>query len=465
MIDVILINPPNSFPVDDTVIQKRKGYSLYPPAGIMYVAAALENNGLKVQIIDAVASGDSVGGIFESIALNNVPMVGISATTAQLRGSLQLATNIKERFDNKVSVGIGGPHVSADPAFIERFSAFDFALIGEGEKTFPELVRAAREGEQVKGVYYGERIEDLDSIVFPNRRLINSDDYYIEPCGKHFATVITIRGCPFNCSYCSNPVGARHARFRSPKNVVDEIQHYIREFGIKHILFTDDTFTLNRKHAAGICEDLISRNIKILWSCETRAGLVDRELLELMYRAGCREISFGVESGSEEIRQKVLNKKVSNTDLITAFTECHRRGIDAHAFCILGVPGETKENMLETLDFTKKIKPDVLGLHLTVLFPDSALYKQAIEEGKIPEDVWDKYARGEIEDQPIYIPDGFSRQTMETMQKSIYLRYYYRPAYLARRFLKDLTHFSRLKHDLGLGIALLFSPRTKTGRP
>jgi len=465
MTDVILINPPNLFPEDDKATQKKKGYTLYPPAGILYIASALENNGLKAQVIDAVASGDSMADILKAIALSNAPMVGISATTAQLRGSLQLATKIKEKLDGKVRIGIGGPHVSADPAFIERFTVFDFALIGEGEKTFPELVKAAKEGRHIEGVYPGERTEELDSIVFPNRHLINSDDYYIEPYGKHFATVHTIRGCPFNCSFCSNPVGGRHARFRSPVNVVDEIEHCIREFGVKYILFTDDTFTLNTKYAAEVCEELLRRKVKLSWSCETRAGLVDRALLELMHRAGCREISFGVESGNEEVRQKVLQKKVSNADLITAFTECHRAGIDANAFCMLGFPDETCGNMLETLDFALKIKPDILGLHLTVLFPGSDLYKQALAEGKIARDAWDKYARGEIEDQPIYIPDGFSRQTMEVMQKHIYWRYYFRPAYLTRRFFKDITAFSRFKQDLRLGIGLLFSPRTRTGRP
>jgi len=436
MADVILINPPHSFPEDDTATQKKKGYSLYPPMGILYVASALEINGLKAQVIDVVASGKSMVDILTNIALSNAPMVGISATTPQIRGALQLATKIRERFGDKICLGIGGPHVSADPDFITRFNAFDFAVTGEGEKTFPELVKIAKEGQYLAGVYQGGKASELDPVAFPDRHLVDLGNYYIEPYGKYFATIHTTRGCPFNCSFCSNPVGGRQVRFRSAQNVVEEIELCIQR-----------------------------REVKLSWSCETRAGLINRELLELMHRAGCREISFGVESGNEEIRQKVLQKKVSNTDLISAFSECHRVGIDANAFCMLGFPGETCKNMLETLDFALKIKPDVLGLHLTVLFPGSDLYKQALAEGKIAGDTWDKYARGEIEDQPIYIPDGFSRQTMEVMQKHIYWRYYFRPAYLIRRFFKDITTFSRFKQDLRLGIGLLFSPRTRTGRP
>jgi anaerobic magnesium-protoporphyrin IX monomethyl ester cyclase len=465
MTDVILINPPHSFPEDSMVTQKRKGYTIYPPAGILYLASALENSGFKVQVIDAVAGGNSIANILGIINSSSAhPIVGISATTPQIRGGLQLATKIKQ-LNNKLCIGIGGPHVSADPAFIERFKVFDFAVIGEGEKTFPELIKESKEGGHLKGVYPGEPVADLDIIAFPNRRLVNSNDYYLEPYGRYFATIHPSRGCPFSCSFCSNPVGGRRARFRSHQNVVDEIEYCVKEFSVKHVLFTDDTFTLNMKHAAEICEEIMRRDIKITWSCETRANLVDRSLLELMHKAGCREISFGVESGNEELRERVLQKKVSDAELLTAFTECHQLGIDANAFCMLGFPGETTENMLETLDFVLKIKPDILGLHQTVLFPGSALYKRAVADGKISKDVWDKYTRGEVEEQPVYLPDGFSRQTVDNMQKHIYWKYYYRPAYLFRRFLKDISSFSRFKQDLRLGIGLLSSPQTRTGRP
>jgi radical SAM superfamily enzyme YgiQ (UPF0313 family) len=465
MTDVVLINPPHSFPDNDTVTRKRKGYTLYPPMGILYIASALESNGLKAQVIDAVANGQSIATILKAIASSNAPIVGISATTPQIRGSLQLATKIKEQFNSKVRIGIGGPHVSADPTFIERFNVFDFTLIGEGEKTFPQLVKDAKKGKHLKGVYHGERTEDLDTIAFPSRHLINNNEYYMEPYGKHFATIHMTRGCSFNCSFCSNPVSGRQTRFRSPQNVIDEIKYCIRAFRVKHVLFTDDTFTLNMQRTVEICEELIRSDIKISWSCETRANLVSKELLQLMHKAGCREISFGVESGNEELREKVLKKNVSNVDLIAAFTECHRLGIDAHAFCMLGFPGETRGNMQETLDFVLKIKPDILGLHQTILFPGSALYRQAITNGKITADIWDKYARGEIEEQPVYIPDGFSKETIDAVQKHVYWKYYYRPAYLIRRFSKDITTFSKFKHDLKMGIGLLFSSRTRTGRP
>lgn len=465
MIDILLINPPNSFSGANAVVSKGKGYVLYPPMGILYLASALQERGLEAEVIDILARGMSLTEVIDRIKSSQTTLVGISATSAQLPGSLQLATRIKEQFDSGVCVGIGGPHVSADTEFTERFDVFDFALIGEGEKTFADMVLSAKNGSHIKGVYYGENIDDLDSIPFPGRHFVNSGDYYIETYGNRFVTMHTARGCPFNCSFCSNPVGTRTTRMRSSQNVVDEIEYCIKEFNIDHVLFTDDTFTLNMGRTTEICEGILQRRLGLSWSCETRAGLVDRSLLELMHRAGCREISFGVECGNEEIREKVLHKRVSNADLILAFTECHRAGIEANAFCMLGMPGETRKHMLETLRFVSKIKPDIMGLHQTVLFPGSDLFNQAVDEGKITADIWDRYARGEITEQPIYIPDGFPKQSLDAMQKRIYLRYYYRPAYLANRFVKDITNPPKLKQDMLLGMSLLYSPRTKTGRP
>ncbi len=462
MNEVLLINPPNSF--DELASLKKRGFVLYPPLGILYIAAALERMGLKPRIIDVISTGNSIEDILKLIDSEKVRLVGISATTPQIRGSVQLAQKIKQRFDTEVNIGIGGPHVSADPAFIDRFDVFDFAIIGEGEEIFPRLAKAAG-GGHIKGIYHGEMLTDLDSLAFPSRHLINQDDYYIQPYGKYFATIHTTRGCPFNCSFCSNPVTGRRTRFRAPENVVDEIEYCIRKFGTRFVLFTDDTFTLNIERTAQICEEILRRDIKVLWGCETSANLVSRELIELMQESGCREIAFGVESGNEEIRRRILRKKVSNDNLVRAFAECRRSGVETSAFCMLGFPGEMRENMLQTLEFALRIKPDVLGVHLTVLLPGADLYLQAINEGRISEDIWDRYARGEVKAQPVYVPNGLSRQTMEAIQKYIYRKYYFRISYLFHRFFKDIASPPRLKQDLRLGISLLFSPRTRTGRP
>ncbi|MBI2847820.1 MAG: radical SAM protein [Chloroflexi bacterium] len=465
MTDVILVNPPHEFPKTSERGHRKKGYVLYPPLGILYLAAVLKREGYSVKIIDAVADGSSQEDICHDVGESGARLIGISMTTAQTRGALSLAGGLRERFGDGITIGIGGPHPTADPGFVERFPVFDFAVVGEGETIFPEIVARVMKGESVRGSFQGTSPPDLDALPFPERSLIDPSLYYIEPYGRYIANIHTARGCPFNCVFCSKPVGKRSVKYRSPENILAEIEYCIREFDIKYVLFTDDTFTLDMERAALICEEILRRGIRLTWACETRAELVDRPLLELMRRAGCHEISMGVESGSEYIRQHVIRKRVSDKHLISAFAECHRLGIDANAFCMLGFPGETRENMLETMNFIRRIKPELVGVHLTVPFPGSDIYRQAMAEGKISGDAWDAYARGEISGQPVYVPDGFTRERLEEMQKYVYRKYYYRPGYIWHRLRRDLFSWNSLNRDVRLGLELFQRAGTKTGRP
>lgn len=463
--DVLLINPKNIFENKRERVKTKFALSLYPPLGLLYLASVLEAHGVKVEIVDAIASDTSLEEITHIIQNNNLKIVGITATTPQIRGAVQIAQYIKKQYYDDIVVGIGGTHVSADKGFIERFNYFDFSVEGEGEITFTELVLQALNGKKIMGNYKGEIINDLDENPFPARHLISDVNYFIKDYGKHFATIHTSRGCPFNCVYCSNPVTGRKIRFRSPANVVDEIQYCINMYDVKLILFTDDTFTVNRKRTAEICHEIMKRNIKIDWFCETRADLVDRDLLELMYKSGCKEISFGVETGNEKLRAEVIRKCIKDVEFIKAFELCREIGIKTSAFCMLGFPAETKKDMYETYKLCLKLKPDIMGLHLTVPMPGADIFYEAIRENKIDSDVWDQYAKGLISNQPIYIPNGFSLSDLHKVQKDIYRKYYFRPQYIISRFLSDFNSIESLKHDVILAFSLLLRSGTATGRP
>lgn len=247
--------------------------------------------------------------------------------------------------------------MTADPEFVNRFNLFDFGVIGDGEITFLDLTKRILQGERVKGLFAGKRVKDLDLLPFPARHLIDLTKYYDEYYGYHFATVHTTRGCPFNCVFCSNPVTGREVRFRSPKNVVDEIEYVMAKSKAKYILFTDDTFTLNRKRSVILCNEILRRGLRISWGCETRADLVDESLLRLMHKSGCQLIAFGVESGNEELRMKVIRKRITNGQLFRAFRICHKLKIETAAYCMLGFPSETKQKMYETLGFALNANP------------------------------------------------------------------------------------------------------------
>lgn len=463
--DVLLINPKNIFSSEIKNAKKKFGLSLYPPLGLLYLASVLEKHGVRVEIVDAIATDSSLEEIIHIIQNRNPKILGITSTTPQIRGALQIAQSIKKQYSDDIIIGIGGAHVSADKDFIEKFKCFDFSIEGEGEITFSEIVLQILEGKKIKGNYKGENTNNLDEIPFPARHLISQENYFIKGYGVHFATIHTSRGCPFNCVYCSNPITGRKIRFRSPSNVVDEIQYNINKYSIKLVLFTDDTFTVNRERTAEICNEIMKRNIKIDWFCETRADLVDKNLLELMYKSGCREISFGVESGNEKLRNEVIRKNIKDVELINAFKLCRDLNIKTSAFCMLGFPHETKKDMYETYKFCLKIKPDIMGLHLTVPMPGADIFYQAIRENIIDHDIWDQYAKGLTSNQPVYIPNSFSLSDLIEVQKDIYRKYYFRPQYIISRFISDFKSIESLKYDVKLAFSLLSGSGTTTGRP
>ncbi|OGH04393.1 MAG: hypothetical protein A2W22_05060 [Candidatus Levybacteria bacterium RBG_16_35_11] len=463
--DVLLINPKNIFEKKSEKVKAKFALSLYPPLGILYIASVLEKKRISVEIVDAIASDISLEEIIHNIQKNKPKIIGITATTPQIRGAVQIAQLIKKQYCDDIVIGIGGPHVSADKSFIERFNCFDFSIEGEGEITFSEIVLEVLNGKKIRGNYKGEIINNLDENPFPARHLISNVNYYIKDYGKHFATIHTTRGCPFNCVYCSNPVTDRKMRFRSPTNVVDEMQYCINTINAKLILFTDDTFTANRKRTEEICLEIMKRNFKVDWFCETRADLVDRDLLELMYKSGCKEISFGVETGNEKLRFEVIRKRINDLDLIKAFELCREMGIKTSAFCMLGFPTETEKDMYETYKLCLKLKPDTMGLHLTVPMPGADIFYEAIREKKIDIDIWDQYAKGLTSIQPVYIPNGFSLSDLREVQKDIYRKYYFRPQYIISRFISDFKSFESLKQDAILALNLLYRSSTTTGRP
>lgn len=461
--DVLLVNPKNIYEEEIKKLKNSVALGLYPPLGILYIASVLERNGISVKIVDSIASDYSLEQTVEIIKETNPKVLGITATTPQIRGAVQIAEKIKKKCEN-IIIGIGGAHVSADKNFIKRFKCFDFSVEGEGEITFSELVKKVLKREQIKGSFQGQRVENLDEIPFPARHLVNKKEYFIEPYGSSISTIHTTRGCPFNCVFCSKPVTCQTTRFRSPKNVVDEIEKCIKEDKVKMILFTDDTFTLNPKRTEEICQEILKKKIKLDWYCETRANLVDRKLLELMHKSGCREISFGVEVGNEKLRLEVVRKKVTDEDLIKAFDLCREIGIKTPAFCMLGFPGETRENIYETYKLCLRLKPTILGFHLITPMPGADIYHQAIREKKIAPDIWDQYAKGLIKDQPAYVPDKTSLKELKKIQKDIYHKYYFRPGYLFSRLLSDIQSIRMMRLDFMMMLNLLFQSKTPTGR-
>ncbi len=380
---------------------------LMPPLGLAYLGTALKAQGVKVEIVDAHAEGMGRRALAGRMRRSAPDIVGVTFTTENRAGGFAAIRLAKKELPECVTVA-GGPHASltADDC-LRHVPELDVVVRGEGERTLGELVDAViarRAFEKIDGISFqrdGEPvhnpgrgfIRDLDGIAFPDRGLLNIDRYnfYMEVPGEDMrkaAAVLSSRGCPHGCIFCSSTVmWGKRVRFRSPENVVDEIEQQVKERGIGAVWFLDDTFTLERERVEEICDLIVERRIDVRWFCEVRVDSVDRELLERMRNAGCRRVGFGVESGSKRILREVLHQKVNLDTVRDMATWCRELGIVAHPFFALSHPGETYEDAEATFDLIRRFVPThEPSLSLLHIYPGTALEAMAKERGILPRD-------------------------------------------------------------------------------
>ena len=450
MSNVLLIYPPINFKnkIAQTLDVDR------PPLGLLYLASSLEKNNISVRVVDVGAQKISLEDIILIIEKEQCSIVGISAMTPNLQGVLQIAKKIRNKFGDKIVVGLGGAHINGDPEFINRFpDLFNFSLIGEGELTFPKLVKKILNKEPFERINFGEIVSNLDDIPFPARHLARAASY------QRNIGMITSRGCPYACIFCCIPAISKKVRFRSVENIVEEMERNVSHCQGEFV-FEDDAFTLKKEHTFKLCQEILRRKIKARWSAITRADLVDEPLLEQMHRAGCYELFYGIESGSARIRNQIVQKKLSDDQIFKAISLCNKVGIKSSAYLMLGFPTETKQDLYQTVNFPLKLKMNVIGIHLTHPMPGSALFKTAQEDGLLSKDIIDKFANQQLGEGfrgvwPIYVPKGLSLKDLYKARRIGYYKFYFRPKYIFKRLLTDSKSWKQLKTDIKVAISLL----------
>ena len=341
-----------------------------PPLGLGYMASYAQKFGHEVLIIDALRDNLPNDKVVEMINSADISAVGITCLSIFYEEVVDLSKKLKK---NGKKVFIGGIHPTFNPKQTLIDSEADYVSIGEGEISFKKLLDANFDGEGIQGIYNldnlpenplkGERVENLDELPMPDWSQMAPVSYPILNSGeisKSYPTAIiaTTRGCPFSCKFCVSPAFYdRKIRFRSPENVVDEIEFLVKNFGVKEIHFEDDNSTLNREHAYEICRLLVERKIKIDFTCPNgiRSEVVDFELMKMMKNAGCYCISYGIESANYEILEKIGKKE--NLDLIKKSIEMAEKcGILTKGFFLFGLDGETKQTVKNTVDYALSSK-------------------------------------------------------------------------------------------------------------
>jgi anaerobic magnesium-protoporphyrin IX monomethyl ester cyclase len=385
MTSVLLIYPYFKPPRDRSVFR-------FPPLGPSYIAAALLEAGYAVELLDCTFLNRNQA--LERALAAKAEVVGIYCMVTMLEDCLWLARQLRR--PGRLLVA-GGPLPTCSPdTFLEQF---DVVVRGEGEDAMRELVDAYTQKadlRSVAGIIYhtdspspknGEAgivstadrplIKDLDRLAFPARRLLPNAHYQRhgqKAYGASITTVMTTRGCPFRCEFCSNVIFGGTYRERSAPNVVDEIEQVLN-LGYDRISFADDVFTLNKTRIREICGEIARRGLHFHWECLGRVDTVDYATALTMKQAGCTRIFFGIESGNDQTLQ-LMHKQITTGEARRAVEDVHRAGLQVGAFFILFYPGETEEMVLITLRFAASLPIDYLGLTLPYPLPGTALYER-----------------------------------------------------------------------------------------
>jgi radical SAM superfamily enzyme YgiQ (UPF0313 family) len=450
---ILLINPPDfhmiktNFP-DELEGEEKTGYN--PPLGLLYVASyALAHTDFEILILDTQVEELTYDDIEKEILKIKPDLVGIQAMTFTLIDVMMVAKIVK-KVDPETIVVLGGPHVNIYPEETISQNAIDFLVLGEGEVPFTELLNGLNRDadlSQIKGLVFrkngktvntGPRplIENLDELPHPARSLIPVQKYWsVLARSNPVTTIMTSRGCPYKCIFCDRPHLGKKFRYRSAKNVVDEMEECVH-LGIKEFILYDDTFTVNRQRVLDICTEIESRKLRIYWDVRARVNLVDPELLKKMKTAGCDRIHFGVESGNDTVL-KVLKKGITLNQVEAAFKGARKAGLTTLAYFMLGNPAETKEQILETIGLAKKLKADFVHISLTSPFPATELYRLGLERGIIRKDYWKAFAENPGPDfWPPLWEENLNRDELFEMLRHAYKEFYFRPAYILGQILK-----------------------------
>jgi len=366
-------------------------------------------------------------------------------------------TSMPEKRNFKIVVG--GVHATVLPEkLLETNEKIDYILSGEAEQLFVDLLNELK-NESANRLLKNKEFLNPDCLPFPERELVSKNykpapTYYLNLPAYH---VITSRGCPFDCPFCSNNVHGRTWRLRSPENVVAEVEYLIRKKDAKEIIFFDDLFTFDKERLKQICKLIIKKGLhtRISWSCVTRIDCVDECLLKIMKEAGCWLVSYGVESGSQRILD-LLHKRITLKKVEQIIEMTKRAGLRSRCYFMIGIPTETEEEIIQTINFAINLNPDYAKFNIFMPYPGTAFFEKM--KDKIKSFDWGNYKTlsGFTDSELPFLPEGITDKRLKKLQKMAFKRFYFRPSYLLKR-ISSISSFTEMKNLLDGALSLFFS--------
>jgi len=487
---VLLINPRFRLPIDTRTS---------PHMGLAYLGAVSEERGDEVAIFDADIEEQPLG---EFVQEYKPHLVGITANTPQVKQAWRHAAEIKKAFD--VPVVIGGPHpsvVSEDLDYESLDSGnIDIVVRGEGEETWIEISEKVEDfmkhhptfstaelmdpakgvWNDVLGITYktsdGEyhrnpdrpAIEDLDSLPWPAYHLFKMEGYTnLQPAtdavdGSKSFSILTSRGCPYRCTFCSQSIMPVKWRSRTPENVIAEWEHLVRDLGAQEIGVLDDSANIRKKRLAQIAQMLIDKELNhVPWIFVNgiRANLVDYELMQLLKDAGLKRTAFGVETGNPEIL-KTIDKRIDLDTIRKAFKITKEVGIETIAFMIIGLPGDTRETMQDTINFAIELDPLIANFSMMTPYPGTKVWEQVKRHGRLLIQDWEDYVF--FEQHARYEMGDLTAELVEEMYRRAYRQFYLRPGPIWRR-IKQKDFWVNLPRNVRIAARTFLPKKEKTG--
>ena len=427
---ITLVNPPYPPSVHS--------HPPFIPLGLGYLAAVAQKAGHEVTIIDCQAEKLAYETFRSRITQTPSDVIGVTATTLLYKSAMQLINIAKEVQPQAVTM-LGGSHGTFwDEGALNEYPSLDIIVRREGEQTFIELLdklHGKDSLDNVLGITFRKEgkiirtpdrpfLEDLDSLPFPAHDLMPLE--HLKHDGKILFPLVTSRGCVYWCDFCSTVrMFGRGYRWRSAKNVVDEMQLVHDKYGVDQVTFYDDAFSVNRERVMKICEELRTRKLNMTWDCGTRVDMVDKEMLKTMHDAGCFCVWLGVESGSETILG-AMNKSIKLDQTRAAFKTANKVGLMTIANTVIGFPGETEQTAHETIRFIKELNPDSVGFYVATPYPGTPMYEQVKQKGWLRVTDFDKYDTAN----PTFETPWLSMEKLVQIRYKAYQEFYLRPGYV-----------------------------------
>lgn len=433
-----------------------------PPTDLMYLAAIAQKTGLGCKIKDYSIKNENLSDLEKDIKDFQPDYLLVNIATPTLESDLNACEIAKKVNPNIITIVIGAYFLTSNTEVLEKYPYIDLIIRGESEYTFKEITEE-KPYENILGLTYRENgipknneprpfIENLDELPFPARDLVDNNIFKRPDNNKVQAVIKVARGCPFHCFFClATPVSGAKLRLRTPQNIVAEIKECIEKYNIKDFIFWSDIFNLKRDWVVDLCNEIIASGLKITWSSNTRADTADLELAQLMYKAGCKLVSIGIESGSQEILDK-MGKKITLNQAKETVKIFKKAGMKIYNYFVIGLPWEEEKHIEETIKFAVELDSDFVSFYTATVLPGSRFYDYVLENGL-----------GDLSDKDTYksayyfpsVPTHYvSKERIVDLHKKAMKSFYLRPSYVFKRLI-GVRSFAELKNYFIAGMSLL----------